>query len=158
MADLGIILLVDDNPNDAELVRLAFKRAEITNPLKVVESGDEAMAYLSGTEKYGNREEYPVPDFILLDLKMPKVDGFEVLAWIKGQKELSKIPVVVLTSSEQMKDVNRAYGLGANSFLVKPFDFVDHVGLAQMVKDYWLGRNKGPAVERPKREANGNRT
>jgi CheY-like chemotaxis protein len=155
MEQLGILLLVDDSPDDAELVRLSFGKAGIGNPLKVVGSGEEAMAYLSGTGKYANRDEYPVPELILLDLKMPGVDGFEVLTWVKREPELSKIPVVVLTSSEQMKDVNRAYELGANSFLIKPFDFTDRIGLAQMVKHYWLGRNKGPAVERPKRQPNG---
>ena len=125
MVELGIILLVDDSPDDTELVRLAFKKAEIENPLKTVASGEEAMVYVRGTGKYANREEYPLPELILLDSKMPGVDGFEVLSWLKREPGLSKIPVVVLTSSEQMKDVNRAYELGANSFLVKPFDFDD---------------------------------
>ena len=140
--ELGIILLVDDSADDTELVRMAFKRAEIENPLKTVASGEEAMAYVRGTEKYANREEYPLPELILLDLKMPGLDGFEVLSWLKREPGLSKIPVVVLTSSEQMKDVNRAYELGANSFLVKPFDFNDRVALTQVLEPA-EGRTKG---------------
>jgi CheY-like chemotaxis protein len=120
-----------------------------------VRDGEEAVAYMSGTGPYANREEYPLPDLVLLDLKMPKCDGFEVLQWLRQQPGFRTIPVVVLTSSEQVRDVNRAYELGANSFLVKPFDFTNLVSLSETLKAYWLNLNKGPEAQRLPRETNG---
>jgi CheY-like chemotaxis protein len=155
MSDAGIILLVEDRPDDVELVRKAFVKAGITTPLKVVSDGEEAIAYLSGIGLYSNRDEYPLPELILLDLKMPKVDGFETLKWLRAQEGFHTIPVIVLTSSEQVRDVNRAYELGANSFLVKPFDFTNLVALTETLKAYWFHLNKGPQTARVSRKPNG---
>jgi CheY-like chemotaxis protein len=152
---LGHVLMVDDNHNDTELTRLAFQQAKITNPLKIMWTAEDAMAYFDAVVESANGEKEPLPDLILLDLKMPKVDGFEFLAWLKSKPELSKIPVVVLTSSDHQRDVNQAYTLGANSFLVKPFDFAEHVRLAKTVRDFWLVQNKLPSKVHRKPDTNG---
>src|SRR6266436_5380421 len=134
----AVILLAEDRQDDILLVQRAFAKGEIVNPLFIVRDGEEAIAYLSGIGKYGNRAEYPLPDLLLLDLKMPKVDGFEVLRWVRQQPGFSALRVVVLTASDQIRDVNTAYRLGANSFLVKPMDFDDVVQMSRFVSDYWL--------------------
>src|ERR1043166_4419196 len=113
----GVILLVEDREEDVILLRRAFTKANFLNPIQVVSDGDEAIAYLQGAGKYADRSEYPLPKLVLLDLKMPRKDGFEVLQWIRQQPGLSAIRVVVLTASDTVRDVNRAYQLGANSFL-----------------------------------------
>src|SRR3954469_19027403 len=119
MREEMIILLAEDRQDDVLLVRRALSRAGIKNPLVVVGDGEELIEYLSGSGKYANRFEYPAPDLLLLDLKMPKLDGFEALAWVRSQPALRVLPIIVLTTSEHIYDVNRAYELGANSFLVK---------------------------------------
>src|SRR5437016_14158370 len=106
MPDQAIILLAEDREDDVLLIRKAFSKANISNPLQVVRDGEEAIAYLSGEGKYSNRDEYPLPDLFLLDLKMPGKDGFDVLRWVRQQTGLSALSVVVLTSSEDMRDVN----------------------------------------------------
>ena len=138
MNEAAVILLAEDLDNDVVLIRRAFQRAGFTNLIKVVRDGEEAIAYLSGTGEYANRDEYPLPDLILLDLKMPKVGGFEVLQWLRRQPEIAGIPVVVLTTSDEITDVNRAYDLGANSFFVKPSDFENYANLAAIIREYWL--------------------
>ena len=107
------------------------------------------MHYLAGEGQYSNRAEYPLPDLILLDLKMPKVDGFDVLLWIRRQPGFGSIPVVVLTSSDAIRDVNRAYALGANSFMVKPLDFENLMELTRFLTSYWLQLSKAPEISRP---------
>src|SRR5438874_1006611 len=119
----AVILLVDDSDNDIMLARRALAQAGIRNPIHVVHDGESAIAYLAGTGPYVNRDGYPLPDLVLLDLKMLGMDGFEVLRWIRRQPSLKALRVVVLTSSEDIYDIGRAYEAGANSFLVKPFDF-----------------------------------
>jgi CheY-like chemotaxis protein len=148
MADRAVILLAEDREDDILLIKKAFERGAIDNPVQVVRDGEEAMNYLAGEGRYSNREEYPLPDLILVDLKMPKVDGFELVKWIRRQPGFSKIPVVVLTSSDAIRDVNRAYALGANSFLVKPLDFENFVESAKALKKYWLTMNKPPTAAR----------
>ena len=148
VADRAIILLAEDREEDIILIQRAFKQAYINNPLFVVRNGEEAIDYLSGVGKYSNREEYPVPDLLLLDLKMPRVDGFEVLEWIRAQPGLSTLRVVVLTMSEDMRDVNRAYRLGANSFMVKPMEFQDVMELGKSLTQYWLKLSKAPQTYR----------
>ena len=112
MAERAIILLVDDSEDDIILVRTAFQKAEVTNLLYCLRSGREAIDYLLGEGKFADRAEYPLPDLMLLDLKMPEMDGFDVLRWVRSQPGLSRLRVVVLTSSDQMRDVNQAYQLG----------------------------------------------
>ncbi len=149
MSDSAIFLLVDDNKDDVLLIRRAFEKAKVLNPLHVVNSGEEAIEYLSGNAKYANRAEYPLPTLVLLDIKMPRVDGFDVLRWIRLQPELSTLRVVILTSSDEMRDVNTAYKLGANSFLIKPVDFERFVEISQALAGYWLWMDKAPDVQRP---------
>jgi CheY-like chemotaxis protein len=143
-----VILLAEDDPDHVLLIRHAFKQAGLINPLQVVRTGEEAIAYLEGTGKFSNRAEYPLPSLLLLDLKMPRKDGFEVLQWLKKQPTLSALRVVVLTSSDEIKDVNRAYAMGANSFLTKPLDFRDFVQLSHAIKGYWLWMSRAPQVVR----------
>jgi CheY-like chemotaxis protein len=149
LVDSGVILLAEDREDDIVLIRKAFSKASFLNPLHVVRDGEEAIAYLSGTGHYANRPEYPLPELLLLDLKMPKVDGFEVLSWIRRQPDLAALRVVVLTSSDRIQDVNRAYQLGANSFLVKPVDFEHFVEVTKALKGYWLWMTKAPQISRP---------
>src|SRR2546423_4602150 len=134
MSEQSVILLVEDREDDVLLVRRALARGFLDNPMHVVRSGEEAISYLQGEGKYSNRAEYPLPDLVLLDLKMPGMDGFGVLEWIRAQEGLRGMRVVVLTSSEQMRDVNRAYQLGANSFLVKPTDFDDYIHVTRVLR------------------------
>ncbi len=146
-------MLVEDNENDVLLTRRAFARAKSPQPLQVVSDGDEAIAGLKGEGRYANRAEYPLPELVLLDLKMPGKSGFEVLTWIRQQRTFRSLRVVVLTSSDQIRDVNTAYQLGANSFLVQPVDFENFVQVSQAVKAYWLWMSRSPEVSRPDQEA-----
>ena len=152
MPDQAVILLVEDREDDIFLIRRSFEKGGINNPLQVVRDGEEAISYLEGLGRYRNRDEYPLPDLILLDLKMPRIDGFEVLRWIRRQPGLATIRVVVLTSSDAIRDVNRAYALGANSFLVKPLEFENVIETAKMLKTYWLQLSKAPETSRPSSE------
>lgn len=148
MREQALILLVEDREDDVLLLRRSFQKAGIGNPIQVVGNGEEAINYFSGTGRYSNREEFPLPELVLLDLKMPKVDGFEVLRWVRSQPELAGLRVVVLSSSESIRDVNLAYALGANSFLVKPADFNDFVELSGFINDYWFLLSKAPQASR----------
>src|SRR6266581_2683253 len=123
MIDSAVILLAEDDDNHVVLLRHAFKEANFLNPLHVVRDGEETIAYLKGEGQYANRAEYPLPALLLLDLKMPRQNGFDVLTWIRREPHLAGLTVVVLTNSDGLRDVTRAYQLGANSFLVKPLDF-----------------------------------
>jgi CheY-like chemotaxis protein len=130
-------LLIEDNEDDIILMRRSFIKRKVLNPLHAVRSGNEAMAYLMGEGRYSNRAEFAIPKTILLDLKMPGMDGFEVLRWIRERPEFNDIRVVVLTSSHLLQDIVRAYKLGANSFLIKPADLSDILRISQAVKGYW---------------------
>jgi CheY-like chemotaxis protein len=151
MPEQAVILLAEDREDDILLIRRAFEKAFINNPLQVVRDGEEALAYLKGEGKYSNRSEYPLPDLMLLDLKMPRMDGFEVLEWIRRQPGLETLRIIVLTASTQMRDVNCAYRLGANSFMVKPMDFEDIVHLGKTLTTYWLKLSKTPEISRARR-------
>lgn len=117
------ILVVEDVENDILLVRRTLAKAGVPNPRYFVQTGEQAICYLRGTGPYSNRKKYPLPELVLLDLKLPGMDGFEVLQWIRANPNFADLRVVVLTTSERMRDVSRAYQLGANSFLVKPLEF-----------------------------------
>lgn len=136
MNEQPIILLAEDTEDDVILIQRAFREARIRTPLIVVHDGEEAICYLAGLGRFGDRKQFPFPDLFLLDLKMPVRDGFEVLRWIRTKPELKKLPVIVLTQSDRIKDANQAYQLGAYSFLVKETDFKDTVVFAQSIADY----------------------
>jgi CheY-like chemotaxis protein len=140
------ILLVEDDENDVMLLQRAFRRAAIINPLQVVRHGDDAVAYLEGSGEFADRIRYPLPVLMLLDLKLPRRTGLEVLQWVKERAGVKKIPIIVLTSSKNDDDVNRAYELGANSYVVKPVSFETLLELVKSLELYWLVLNERPNV------------
>jgi CheY-like chemotaxis protein len=136
------VLLVEDNEDDVFLMRRALQGARVVNPLQVAEDGQEAVDYLSGNGKFADRENYPLPAVVFLDLKLPYISGHDVLAWIRRQKEFESLVVIVLTSSNEASDLSRCYALGANSYLVKPPTPDQLEDLAKAFKWYWLEYNK----------------
>ncbi|MGB3615528.1 MAG: response regulator [Elainellaceae cyanobacterium] len=140
------ILLIEDNSDDAMLLQHAFKAANCTNPLRVVQTEDEAEQYLSGADKYSDRKQHPLPILIFLDLNLYQGDGLSLLKWIRQQPEISRIPVIVLTASEQPNDIKQAYALGANSYMVKPIGHDMLVRMVEASKRYWLTLNIYPPV------------
>jgi CheY-like chemotaxis protein len=136
------LLLVEDNEDDVFLMKRALKGAHVVNPLHVVEDGQEAVDYLAGTGKFADRESYPLPAVVFLDLKLPYISGHDVLAWIRRQKDLDSLVVIVLTSSNEPSDLSRCYALGANSYVVKPPTPEQLEELAKSFKWYWLEYNQ----------------
>ena len=149
MLENQFILLVEDDPNDVLLIQRAFQKAGFRNVLKVVRDGEQAMDYLSGRGNYAQRDRCPLPFLVLLDLKMPGTDGFEVLQWLRSEPNLKRLLVVVLTSSNLQADVDRAYELGANSYLVKPVEFDEMVNIIQRFEAYWTEINRFPTTPAP---------
>jgi CheY-like chemotaxis protein len=141
------ILLAEDEANDVFFMRRAFEKARLLNPLQVVSDGEQVMDYLKGEGKYADRKAYPVPFLILLDLRMPRKSGFDVLEWLRQQPGLKRIAVVVLTSSNDGPDINRAYDLGANSYLVKPPDSDSLTEMFKRLNSYWMVLNKAGFCE-----------
>jgi CheY-like chemotaxis protein len=133
------ILLVEDNPMDVDLTLRAFRKRRLANPIEVARDGEEALAYLARWEAGAL-----LPIVILLDLKLPKVDGLEVLRRIKAHAQFTTLPVVVLTTSVEDADIAAAYKLGANSYIVKPVDFDKFMGVAEQIEVYWCALNKLP--------------
>jgi CheY-like chemotaxis protein len=140
-----VILLVEDNADDVLLIQRAFRKANLLAPLTVVGDGEAAIRYLAGDAEYQARAHFPLPSLVLLDLKLPRKNGLEVLQWARGQRALRGIPVVVLTSSQERHDVERAYDAGANSFLCKPVDFEQLIQMVHALDLYWLVMNTPPA-------------
>lgn len=136
------VLLVEDNPDDALLMQRAFRMAGFENGIQIVTDGQKAIDYLSGEGIYRDREQYPLPRLMLLDLKMPCKSGLEVLSWVREQADLKRLVVVVLTSSNQSIDIYWAYELGANSYLVKPVSFQNLLEMVTTLKLYWLKLNQ----------------
>ena len=145
MANDGTILLAEDSPDDVLLIRMAFKRAGFLNPMHVVTDGEKAIQYLKGEGIYADREQYPVPQILLLDLKMPRMNGFDVLAWIRQRPEWKCLPVIVITTSFYGPDIEQAYESGANSFLTKPAQFDEFVATVKQMGNFWLGHTILPA-------------
>jgi CheY-like chemotaxis protein len=135
------ILLVEDNPNDVELTLHAFERHKLANAIQVARDGQEALDYLSGIDGNGGNQR---PKVVLLDLKLPKVDGLEVLREIRASEQLRTLPVVMLTSSREERDIVESYDLGVNSYLVKPIDFDKFVETVQALGLYWVLLNEPP--------------
>jgi CheY-like chemotaxis protein len=143
----GCILVAEDDPTDAFFLQRAFSKVGVPISLHFVRDGQEAIDYLRGEPPFADRQAYPLPGLLLLDLKMPRLNGFDVLDWLKRKSEIKRLPVVVFSSSEEAKDVNHAYDLGANSYLVKPHDTEDLLALVDRLKRYWLEANKTPEVK-----------
>ncbi len=144
MAQRKTVLVADDDENDIKLLMRAFQKAGIDVSICSVRDGEEAMEYLQGGKQFADRIAFPIPVLMLLDLKMPRANGFEVLQWVRTQSGLKRMLVVVMTSSDEPQDIDRAYDLGANSFLKKPSDFTALTALSQRLHDYWLETNLGP--------------
>jgi two-component system response regulator len=143
------ILLVEDNPDDVELTLRAFERNPPAPDIVVARDGADALDYLFGTGSYAGRDLSSAPEIVLLDLQLPKVDGLEVLRRIRADERTHRLPVIVLTSSREKRDVLRSYDLGANSFLRKPVDFVEFVDVARQLGSYWLALNEPPVATEP---------
>lgn len=141
--DMVEILLVEDNPHDVELTLRAFRQSKLANRIDVVRDGEEALAYLFRTGPYADRADGN-PRVMLLDLKLPKIDGLEVLRRVRGDDQLRSLPVVVLTTSREDRDVVESYKLGVNSFIVKPVDFSQFTDVVQQLGLYWLVLNQPP--------------
>jgi CheY-like chemotaxis protein len=144
---VDLILIAEDNEDHILLLCRALKKSGVLNPIFVLRDGEEAIAYLRGEGKFADRYQYPLPGLLLLDLKMPKVDGFEVLQWIRQQPGLSRLRIVILTTSDDPHDINRAYELGANSFIVKPLDKQHFLEVTNAIKGYWLWMSAAPQLE-----------
>lgn len=143
------ILLVEDDEDDVVLIRRALRKGGIEAPLQVVRDGDDAIDYFSGAGKYRDEALHPLPAIVLLDLRLPRRSGLEVLEWIKRHPSLALLPVIVFTNSAQDTDVRQAYALGANSYLKKPYTLQATTDLLQAVGSYWLDHNeRPPALQR----------
>ena len=138
------VLLVEDDPDDVFFLRDAFKKTGMADALRVVRDGEEAVAYLLGLAAYADRTLHPLPALVLLDLKLPRKSGLEVLEWRRGRPELMRIPVIVLTSSQSEDDMNKAYEFGANSYLVKPISSDAQLDMVKAIQGYWTALNKVP--------------
>src|SRR4051794_12182666 len=139
------ILQVEDDDNDVFFLQHAFQEAGITHSIQRAKDGQEAIEYLAGAGEFADRKRYPLPCLTILDLKMPRKGGLEVLEWLREESNLSSLPVIVFSSSAQPSDIDRAYELGANSFVVKPASMDKRVQFAHLLKGYWLQFNQLPA-------------
>jgi CheY-like chemotaxis protein len=142
------ILLAEDDENDAWLVKRALNSANIHNPIHVVSDGAEAIAYLRGDGQYANRLRFPLPKLLLLDIKMPRCHGLEVLEWVRGNEEngLNRLPIVIMSSSNLQRDVDRAYELGVNAYLVKPNAFQELVKTLRTTTEFWKDTAAHPII------------
>ena len=138
------ILLVEDNPSDIDLTKRAFVKGNIQNEIIVVEDGQEALDFIFCKGQYVHREKDQLPALVLLDLKLPKVDGLEVLKKIRSAEKIRRLPVIVLTSSKEEQDIATSYDLGANSYIRKPVDFTQFASAIQSLGNYWLVINEQP--------------
>lgn len=143
---LPVILLVEDSPDDATLIQRAFRKTNLINPVQLVQDGEEAINYLSGAGAFADRDRFPLPVLMLLDIQLPRRTGLEVLEWVRKTSSLRRLPVVMLTSSKEQIDVNRAYDLGVNSYLTKPVAFEALVEMVKRVNLYWVLLNEPPDV------------
>lgn len=146
--DKKVILLVEDNPDDVLLTLRAFKKNNIMNEVVVANDGVEALDYLFGTGTYMDRDMSIMPEVVLLDLKLPKIDGLEVLRRLRSDQRTKLLPVVILTSSKEEKDIVDSYNLGANSYVRKPVDFTEFTIAVQQLGLYWLILNEPPVIRR----------
>jgi CheY-like chemotaxis protein len=138
------ILIADDDAQDAMLVRMAAQRAALGIRLESVTDGEQAIDYLLGRARYADRQSHPFPSMMLLDLKMPRLSGFDVLDFVRGEPGLRRLPVVIFSSSDDPKDIKRAYEAGANSYLCKPHSTDDLSALLKALEEYWCKFNRFP--------------
>lgn len=145
------ILLVEDSADDVFFMKRALKISGATASIQVAEDGQIALDYMLGEGPFANRMEFPLPNIVLLDLRMPRVPGFAVLQWLRQKEDFSCLPVIILSSSREESDMKKAYALGANSFLVKTGDSTHLAGMVKTLCDYWLKYNETPAscIETP---------
>lgn len=149
------ILLAEDDPNDVFFFKRAVREAEVQSQLFVVGDGQEAIDYLSGNHQFSDRTQYPLPCLILLDLKMPRKNGMEVLRWLRTEASVPIIPVIIFSSSGQPEDIERAYRLGANAFVVKPPSLAKRAELVHFIKGFWLHYNQPPLFGEGSLESSG---
>ena len=147
LARVGAVLMAEDDDNEAFFLQRAFAQEKVSQPLRRVRDGVEAVEYLRGEGAFADREKHPLPELLLLDLKMPRKNGFEVIEWVRQQPGLKRLPIVVLTSSMQDHDINRAYELGANTYMVKPANIEALEALVRTVIQYWLAMAMMPVIE-----------
>lgn len=140
------LLVVDDNPDDAHFTKLALERVGVITPVQWVSDCEQALGYLSGIGEFADPESHPLPVLMLLDLKMSRASGLELLAWLREQPVLKRLPVIVIASSSEPAEVNRAYELGCNSYLVRPASFNALLVMMQGVVQYWLTLNEKPQL------------
>jgi CheY-like chemotaxis protein len=138
------VLLAEDDENDVAFARRAFAQVEISAPLHVVEDGQEAIEFLSATGKHSDRDPRSLPSLLMLDLKMPRKTGMDVLNWIRQQERLRTLPIIIFSSSVQPAEIDEAYRVGANAFVVKPAGAPERTELARMIKGFWLTFNETP--------------
>jgi len=143
-SNLVVVLLVEDNPADQQLTIRAFKKGHVNINLQIANDGVEAMEYLHAEGKYSDRKEYPIPDLILLDINMPRKDGKQVLKEIKTDQNLKIIPVIMLTTSDQEKDIIDSYNLGVNAYISKPVRINDFMDVVNKLENFWFSLNKVP--------------
>lgn len=136
------ILQVEDDENDVLLLRYVFRTAGIMSPVHAVQSGREAMDYLAGAGEFGDRSRFPLPGLVLLDIKLPRVGGLEVLQWIRADPRLRGLVVIMFTASASQREIDEAYALGANSFVIKPAGTKDLTELVRALNTYWIGYNR----------------
>lgn len=144
-----VILLVEDNADDATLTLRAFKRSHVMNPIVVARDGIEALDFLFARGQYSERTEEPLPTLVILDLKLPKLDGLGVLKAMRADARTQLLPVVILTSSKEEQDMISGYSLGANSYVRKPVDFTEFLEAVKVLGIYWLLLNQSPPVRNP---------
>lgn len=146
MEEYPTILLIEDNYTDIILIKRTFRQSYIGNPLQVVKTYRDALQYMKGEGIFANRKEYPLPILILLDLNLPDGSGLDFLKWIGEKKDYKKIPVIVLTCSQDNEDINKSYELGANSYIVKPVKFGRLIDMVKSLENYWFILNKRSEV------------
>jgi CheY-like chemotaxis protein len=156
MPDQGSILVVEDNDDHVFLLRHAFQKAGILNHVQVASTGEDAIAYLAGSGRYSDWNEFPLPSIVLLDLKLPVMNGFDVLRWIRKQPGLKALRVAMLTSSALDKEINTAYEVGANVFLTKPVELDKLIEMMKVFRAHWLDFAQAPQVSRPPQTADEN--
>ena len=144
--ECDLILMAEDEPEQAEQARRAFKKYCFVNPIFIVADGTEVLKYLLGEGKFADRDEYPLPSLLLLDLRMERMHGFDVIRWVRAHRDFRDMPIVVLAQSDELREVNQAYAMGATSFMMKPVEFAEFVHVSAVLPNVWLWLNTAPKL------------